>query len=221
MATIIEALLDKIIGIAGDAIVTGAKKRGAKWLFGHLAVPIVVLSYLGVGLGNGGAAISLEESVTAVPIRSSYAIAGRTESQEGIALIFEPSELDFALPWIKERGALVWTSLDRETLNNNKERLQFDDDGMRIRLPLLGVAEPFVIFAKARQSAALLLPGKKYSLADLRLVSKRSAALSMWSIIASMFGLGLMLNASSVELTVQDEARKIAAEEDEKKIVQG
>ena len=175
-----------------------------------LVVPGFVLScilsqFTGLGMLAGS-----ENSITSVRLPMYFDLASGRVEEQGTALILEPEVGAFSIPWSTGSPRRVWLSVDSKIYNSNSYNILIQKDGIKGRLPLLGVSQPVVLVAEGGQVGDPLLEGRTVKTEELGLYSRDGVAKALWAFVISMFGFGLVIRSagSATEISTKGASDK-------------
>lgn len=164
-------------------------------LAAHIGVPVTVLALGVLGGGPQGFVFDFLGPITIAELRTEVRSDGTIAPRSGVAVILEPSDGEVSLP-ITGGGPGLWTSLDRQMLEINRNRVSVQGGALSARTPLLGVAGPVTIVVDGEASNILNVPGGTESRQSRDLVSRSAVSILTAVLLAAVFALGIALSAS-------------------------
>lgn len=178
-------MFDEALGAALKRLILGAAGGDGSRAVAYGLAPAVVMTIGFVVIGKAQLIAQPEEAVAIVELRSTLAPNGTTLEQPGVLMLLEGTSEPFALP-IAGPHSEVMTTLDRQTLEANQDRLLVSPGLVRVSPPILGTETLGVLLPQARVNGLVSFPGRQVDPKDLELPSRRSEALAAWGLIAAL-----------------------------------
>lgn len=177
-------------------------------IFASVLVPGVSMVGCLTFLLVSGPSFQSERSLALTELKTSMQLVDANTviaEREGLALFAVPSDREWYLPMESQVQGELWTSLDRDLLVANSERIQLSQDGLRLKLPLIGTNEPFVAITSMRGSGEVLSGGRTEVIADFKIRPILPEALPLWSTLSLMLGLGASVGIGTTRPAAEGE----------------
>lgn len=183
-------------------------------LAAYVLAPGLVLGIAVPGIYTSGVSLDVGRPVTVSTLLSEVSTDGQVTGRSGLALIMEPMQNDYSIPF--DSAVSMWVSLDESAARDNAERLKVTKTGFHSISPLVGVSDPVTIVVQGKPGTEILLAGSKQPLDNWRVQSRRSVSLISGVLLACVFGFGMAIatgfpiakgkkNAGSKKRTSPDE----------------
>jgi hypothetical protein len=157
-----------------------------------LLAPGLILGSVVSGVLGGSFGVELERPITISKLRTEISANGSTVSKPGFALIVEPITSEYRVQ-IQSATSEIWSSLDEQTAQANRERLTLDASGVTGKGPFLGVNEPVTVVVEGQIGEEILIPGGAVKTDNWQLPSRRSDSIVSSALLACVFAFGMSL----------------------------
>lgn len=161
-------------------------------LAAYVLAPSCVLLGAASTVWSPGLAVDLSQPLVISSLRSRLDATGGVTASTGAAIIVEPVESEFRIPFAQGRGAL-WTSLDTELVRANAGRLTNSMGEVVLRPPFLGTSEPVAIVVEGDLAGRIDVPGGSQPIDLLKLQSRRSVSLVSSVLLCSALAFGMAI----------------------------
>ncbi len=156
--------------------------------FGYIFVPGLLLVVVGeeVMLGPSEAGLSV------APIRSAKYAGGAVQDESGMVIMVDSQQSEFRIPLKKGSAQRVMMSIEASIARQNERKVRLESTGLDVEPPLLGLSDPLILVVDGEPAEEVLLPGKRRNLDSLKIATRSSLSLALWSLVAVMFGFGAL-----------------------------
>lgn len=172
----------------------------------YFLAPAAVLSLAMLGGPQGGSVFDLTGPMTISELRSEMSLSGTSAIKNGVALLLEPTTAESRILVGSQTGR-IWTSLDLEALNANRDRLAYSIDAFSVRTPFIGVNRPVAVIIEGTLGKEVQVPGGASSIDDWRLAPRRAVSIMSSVLIACAFAFGIALTAGTPAVAPHEETR--------------
>lgn len=174
----------------------GAAPEAKAWVLSHLAVPAVAITLI-VWLVGGGptGVLDVDSNISVVRLQTSVDGQGRAVDRKGVAIILEPSDGAYSVPWRFLGAPAAWTSLDAQSFAANTKRLRIGGKNLEADLPMLGASDPVLIIAEGESGGDVFLRNVRAPIETFRLRPRQSIGLATWAMVSAMFCAALTLSS--------------------------
>lgn len=178
-------MFDEALGVALKRLVLGVAGGDGSRAVAYGLAPAVVMTIGFVIIGRAQLIAQPEEAVALLELQSAVGSNGTVMEHPGVLLLLEGTFEPFALPLTGPHSEMV-TTLDRQTLEANQDRLRVSPVLVRVNPPILGTEALGILLPQARVNGLVSFPGRQVAPKDLELPSRRSEALAAWGLIAAL-----------------------------------
>jgi hypothetical protein len=154
--------------------------------------PGLILGSVVSGVLGGSLGLDLERPITISQLRTEISANGIPVPKAGFALIVEPVPSEYRIQ-LQSAPSHLWSSLDEQAAEANRDRLTLDGSGVSGRGPLMGVSDPVTVVVEGRLGDKILLPGGAVKADNWLLPSRRSDSIVSSALLACAFAFGIAL----------------------------
>ncbi|KAA0254708.1 MAG: hypothetical protein EDX89_08415 [Acidobacteria bacterium] len=178
-------MFDEALGVALKKLILGVAGGDGSRAVAYGLAPAVVMTIGFLIIGRAQLIAQPEEAVALLELQSALGSNGSAMEHPGVLLLLEGTFEPFAVPLTGPHSEMV-TTLDRQTLEANQDRLRFSPALVRVNPPILGTEALGILLPQARVNGLVSFPGRQVDPKDLELPSRRSEALAAWGLIAAL-----------------------------------
>jgi hypothetical protein len=154
--------------------------------------PGLILGSVVSGVVGGSLGFDLERPITISPLKTEISANGSPVPKPGFALIVEPVPSEYHIP-LQSATSHIWSSLDEQEAQANRDRLTLDGDGVSGRSPFLGISDPVTVVVEGKLGDEILLPGGSFKSDNWQLPSRSSDSIVSSALLACAFAFGIAL----------------------------
>jgi len=158
----------------------------------YFLAPGLILGSVVSGVLGGGLGLDLERPITISQLRTEFSANGDPVPKPGLALIVEPVASEYRIQF-QSATLHLWSSLDEQAAEANRDRLIVDGSGVSGKGPLLGVTDPVLVVVEGKLGDSILLPGGTVKADNWQLPSRRSDSIVSSALLACAFAFGIAL----------------------------
>jgi len=185
----------------------------------YFYLPLLIL-FLVACFGGG---LSADSNIAVSELKTEMTGAGDQSSKLGLVVVADPTSLtpsEYRIP-LAPNGAKIWSSFDGDVARRNKDKVEVNQDELKINTPFSGeMSAPVTLVVEGVLGKEIYAPGETVPINKWGLASRRSASLvyGVLIICSLALGLGVAVGFPPVKPDENDTSQE-GKEPDEKRVV--